>query len=371
MKLTYFTFHNKNRKLYIEPVHFNNFNLLVGISGVGKTRIIKAIEEVCQVAVSTTTEAVEWKIGFIQTEQEYEWEFSNSLAEQNFTEFNQSDQHPIVYEKIIKKIGTEKIIILERSEKINQLNGKELPKLKKTESAINILSEEASIAPIYDGFQQIIFSETVQEKYFVSPQNPENIIVNQRMSLEQFKKNSIQLPLLVKAYQLEKLYPKAFQEITEAFIDIFPSVEDIKIRVTLEQQGYKFSFNIKENHNWISQSQISSGFFRTLVHLVNISLAPPNSVIIIDEFENSLGINCMPELTDFIMSKAPLMQFILSSHHPYIINNIPWETWQLVTRTGGHVKVTNATKFPQLQTASTIDKFIQLINIPEYDEGIL
>jgi hypothetical protein len=70
-------------------------------------------------------------------------------------------------------------------------------------------------------------------------------------------------------------------------------------------------------------------------------------------------------------SKAPLMQFILTSHHPYIINNIPWKTWQLVTRKGGYVRVTNATQIPHLQTASSMEKFIQLINLPEYEEGIL
>jgi len=34
--------------------------------------------------------------------------------------------------------------------------------------------------------------------------------------------------------------------------------------------------------------------------------------------------------------------------------------------------MTNATKIYQLQSASSIEKFIQLINLPEYDEeGIL
>jgi predicted ATPase len=116
---------------------------------------------------------------------------------------------------------------------------------------------------------------------------------------------------------------------------------------------------------------MSSGMFRTLVHLVDISLAPPGSVILIDEFENSLGINCMPELTDFVMSKAALMQFILISHHPYIISKIPYKTWKLVRRKGGEVSVINATDIPQLQTGSRLNKFIQLANLPEYEEGIL
>jgi predicted ATPase len=165
------------------------------------------------------------------------------------------------------------------------------------------------------------------------------------------------------------------------FTNIFSLVEDLTVNVTRNQEienkvsqhypQYEFSFNIKENNEWISQERMSSGMLRTLVHLIDISLAPPGSVILIDEFENSLGINCMPEMTDFVMSKAPLIQFILSSHHPYIISKIPQKTWKLVSRKGGRVIVKNANDIAQLQTASRLNKFIQLANLPEYEEGIL
>jgi predicted ATPase len=102
-----------------------------------------------------------------------------------------------------------------------------------------------------------------------------------------------------------------------------------------------------------------------------VSTAPAGSVIVIDEFENSLGINCMPELTDFILDKAIERQFILTSHHPYIIHNIPWNKWQIVSRHDSDVKVTYAPDIPELDTASSLDKFTQLINLPEYEGGIL
>ena len=79
-------------------------------------------------------------------------------------------------------------------------------------------------------------------------------------------------------------------------------------------------------------------------------------------FENSLGINCMPELTNFILDKSPDLQFILTSHHPYIINNLPWQTWQVVSRSGSSIKATKATDISALDTASSLDKFTQLIN---------
>lgn len=270
-------------------------------------------------------------------------------------------------------MGTENRVVLERSEKVDQLDGKEIPKLKKTESVISLLSEEESIAPIYDGFKRFIFTNIIQELQTVTVDSPEEIVLIP-ISLMEFKERMIHQPAVIKAYFLRELYLDEFNQIKGVFTDIFPFVKDIKINVTTNRKisrEYVYSFNIKENNEWIPQSQMSFGLFRTLNHLIELSLAPQESVIVIDDFENGLGINCMPELTDFIMSKAPYLQFLLTSHHPYIISKIPSKTWKLVKRKGGHVSVINAIDIPQLQTGSRRNKFIQLVNLPEYEDGIL
>jgi len=366
MRITSFKFGYNN--WHLEKTVFDNFNLLVGISGVGKTRILKALELVCDVATDSDYKlnGVKWQISFEHAGHEYEWALKSAKVAQKFSK--QPDQSSIFDEKIVMKHGDKEVPLVERSENAFLLNGKEMPKLKKTESAITLLSEEPTIAPIYEAFKKIIFSQTRQREYFY-PLNPEDLIVE--MSLEQFKEDSVQQASVVKAYQLAKFYPEAFSQLKMDFTDIFTSVEDIKVSIVPKKEGYELSFNIKENNEWVSQSRMSSGMFRSLVHLVDLSLAPQGSVILIDEFENSLGINCMPELTDFVMSKAPLMQFILISHHPYIISKIPYKTWKLVRRKGGCVSVINATDIPQLQTGSRLNKFVQLANLPEYEDGIL
>jgi predicted ATPase len=107
----------------------------------------------------------------------------------------------------------------------------------------------------------------------------------------------------------------------------------------------------------------------TLAHIFEMALAPPGSVIIIDEFENSLGVNCMSDLARLISKRADC-QMILTSHHPYIINNIPVDAWKLVTRKGGHVRVTSAQDIPEMQSASRLEAFTRLINLPQFEEGI-
>jgi hypothetical protein len=76
----------------------------------------------------------------------------------------------------------------------------------------------------------------------------------------------------------------------------------------------------------------------------------------------------MAELTDLILDESTDIQFILTSHHPYIINNIPWKTWQIVSKSGNKVKVRKASDIPELNTASSLDKFTQLVNLLDSEE---
>ena len=64
----------------------------------------------------------------------------------------------------------------------------------------------------------------------------------------------------------------------------------------------------------------------------------------IDEFENGLGLNCMGPLLEQIVTREDL-QLILSSHHPYIINNIPNEAWQIITSEQSTIHVQSAEEF--------------------------
>ncbi|PJD98630.1 MAG: hypothetical protein CK427_16925 [Leptospira sp.] len=102
---------------------------------------------------------------------------------------------------------------------------------------------------------------------------------------------------------------------------------------------------------------------RTLTHLGDIFLWPQNTVIIIDEFENSLGVNCLDVVTENIITEQDKLQFILTSHHPYIINNININNWKIVTRKGGKVSTHNASKFNL--GSSNHEGFIKLINLLE------
>ena len=107
---------------------------------------------------------------------------------------------------------------------------------------------------------------------------------------------------------------------------------------------------------------------KTLALLASIYLSSQKSIFLIDEFENSFGVNCIDMITQKIALNPLGNQFILSSHHPYIINKIPVDKWRLVTRRKTNVKVEAVDE--QITSQSKHDAFIQLINLDEFSDGI-
>ena len=186
---------------------------------------------------------------------------------------------------------------------------------------------------------------------------------------------------LMKAYILQEDYPQEFSSLKLDYLEIFPTVIDIKINPksqfdkSSQADGSLFpdsvSIGIKEKgvSDWILDFHMSAGMLRTFFHLLEIALSPPGAVILVDEFENSLGANCLPPLTDRLLRRTD-MQFILTSHHPYIINNIPMRYWKLVTRKGSEVTVKDENSIRGLDKNSLLSGFVQLTNLEEYEEAI-
>jgi predicted ATPase len=385
MKIQSFKFSNHKENWHIEEVKFEDLNLLVGGSGVGKTRILKALELIRDVALgrNRNLDDLEWSINFSHLGQNYRWELKSSSTknEEMFLNVNESEQTEIVYEKLVRYDDDSELEIILRTILDSKFNNEKLPKLKRTESAITLLSEEDLIIPVRQAFRRLIFNfETVQSQRFMLMADYDNLttIINEleeisnKISISSFKELFTigSLPV-IKAFCLQRFLPDDFNQIKEYYIDVFPEVTDMRVisQITSDTDSL-LCFEIQENglNEWIPQERISSGMFRTLIFLIEVITAPKESVILIDEFENSLGINCMAELTDFILDKSSDVQFILTSHHPYIINNIPWDTWQIVSKYGNKVRVRKSLNIPELNTASSLDKFTQLVNLLDSEE---
>jgi predicted ATPase len=186
---------------------------------------------------------------------------------------------------------------------------------------------------------------------------------------------------MVRGYVLQENHRDMFDRIKQDYMDIFPTVLDLRVG-QYRDLGYKpflderfqdnLTFGIREEgvEGWVASEDISAGMMKVLVYLIELGLAPQGTVVLIDELENSLGINCLPDLAQRMLKDLDRLQFIATSHHPRVINEIPYRRWRLVTRNGPIVKVLDATSIPALETASSLEKFTQLINLREYEEGV-
>lgn len=378
MKINKFIFSDKALEWSLEGITFDRLTLLIGASGVGKTQILKAILALKRIAGGDSESGVKWNVEFETVSgQTYTWEgeFENKGLQSFIVE--EDDEMKKNKPKILKeKLTLNKKLIVDRTSSETKFQGEKTLKLSPQQSIIYILKEEDLIKPAYDGFKKVIFSdqsESQREPFRISLFNA-NKLVKKYNTLKKIQESDEDIR--IKLYLVSKNDQKTFNKIKDRFCEIFPQVQDLKIEpmdfndeeLPSFFKDYPF-IQMKENGvpKWIQQGKISSGMFRTLTHISEMYLCPEGTVFLIDEFENSLGINCIDELTNDILKSSRQVQFIITSHHPYIINNIEFSSWKLVTRKSGVVKTNPIDKF--ISGKSKHDKFMQLMQLKQYETG--
>jgi predicted ATPase len=380
MNIQSFIYKDNAVEWQLEPITFKPLTLLVGASGVGKTRILQAILNLKKIVKGASLNGIEWNIKFSTRLSHYEWQgcFENKGFYPEPTDDSFFDNINLPRIENEKLVINEQVIIERNADGIC-FNGVKTVKLPQTKSVIYLLKEEEQIKAVFDEFVKIIEENNNRdnaETFAVTTLNGElEVLLKKYPSLDSIRNSFESLKVkLYLSYQNEK---EVFEKIKNAFLDIFPYVKNIKMEL-VEFNDKNLSprfrealfFQIKEKgvNHWIDDRSISSGMYRALMLISELYLCADGTLILIDEFENSLGINCIEEVTRSIVSHQRNLQFIITSHHPYIINHINFANWKLITRKAGIVKGTDATTFNLGK--SKHQAFTQLINLDEYIEGV-
>jgi predicted ATPase len=359
----------------LDEIKFSsNLTLLVGVSGAGKTQILRAIIDLRSIANGEAINGFEWKIIFSTVNgTEFIWEGGFDTVETNELSFeddekekeDEREKSSLIYERLTSNNQ----VLIERNLEEIRYKGSSMPKLSSQQSMIYILKEESVIKEAFDALNKIEYRD-----HTINGRRP----INSNQSLHSLKNKYKTLDSIVNSDEdirtkLYLTYEKKldiYKKIKSRFIDIFPQIEDLKVEpfksyILPKSIAEKFQpgISIKEKSvpKWIIENRMSSGMLRTIIHIAEMFLANEGSVILIDEFENSLGINCIDILTDDLIHENKTLQFIATSHHPYIINNIPYEYWKIVTRQGGHIRICNASDYHLGKSKQ--DAFIQLTKI--------
>lgn len=379
MKINSYTFavKSKSESLWIDQTKLDSINLVGGLSGVGKTRLLNTIYNLSQM-IQKKRELAEGS-----------WEMDLSIDKKNYKYTLDLRKNPNS-----GKVFIDREILIENKKKLIERNGsifkfanKPLPKLSQEDIGIYILREEADIEKVFSEFKKIYIRRFNPDYY---QKDPKEKIYGFSKEILTLKKDKFTLEYInnkfsdvnSQLYLLKQYHSDIFFEIESDFKDIFPFVEKIDVKPINEIKEMEVSslpidtfipiLLIKEKKvkESIPVLRISSGMMRAVIQLVDVYTMPENSIYLIDEIENSMGIRSLPVMIEILFKFSKKIQFIFTTHHAYIFNNVDVKYWKVLTRDGSHIKVKDGKVLKEKYSKSHQEAYIQLLNSDMIENGI-
>lgn len=359
--------------LSFSKIELGKINLFVGDTASGKTRLLNTIFNLGSAITGQRQfgPLSMWKLTFDHQGIKYGWHIR--------TDTSPEGKPIVIQEHLWQQTDSSKITIVQRTPEIFSFGGSKLPKLGSDRLSISVLKEEDSIRPLYEAFSLILrryfHADALSSVMPVTVPNPEFF---QRSLNTLFELHVMDLPLNLKLYQLTKNFPDIYKNICDNFVNVFPSIKDVDIKdfkeltpsATLPGPTPVLCIKERNSKKWISIDQLSSGMQKVLLILTDTLSLPDGAMYLIDEYENSLGVSAIDFLPSFIISLEKDIQFIITSHHPYIINKIPVENWLVFNRKGGKVTIRYGQSNIDVYGRSRQESFIKLINDPFYSGDV-
>ena len=375
MYINWIEYENRTSGQKISHVDFNRLNLLVGASAAGKTTILRvisqfilaismghSIKEHCSIRMSFS---IEDRLSGGKKLKEYLWELRTK--EEIVFAAEDSSACPICYE-VLHELQGKKDIIRRQDNRINIDGYENLPQVPKLQSAIYIFRENAPFNAIIDDMrgamtlynQNVAFNPVSTELLEQIKKIIQDARKNERPIRWHYAvQNKFPISLLI--YIVKNTLPERYDDFLEDLQEIFPEIEEVHINQIASDDG-KYYLSIRQNGNLILQPDISSGIMRTIYVLSCIHFCESNALIMFDELENSLGVNCLDEVVERIRQQSieNKAQFMLTSHHPYIINQIPVKSWLIVSQKDGVIESRRAEELGLGKMQR--ERFFELIN---------
>lgn len=342
VRVKWIEFENIQTGLKIERVEFyNDITLLVGLSGVGKTQILNAVEYSLNLAVRNDMLMRPYCVNMgIEVEGDiYEWSYRVGSVENEKLILEHQDEYCIKYEKLVKNSK----VIFERTDENITVEGYErVPQPKKDESLLSQYSEDKEFEKLISGIRKLYSVEMELEiRGGIGSENFNRLkgrvvdTINKGGKNVPFKTFS-HLPAAMKIYIVKRYYEDIYIKIFDAVKELFMEIEDIDVVEDEDREMYLVA--IKVYGKRLLQQDISNGMLKSIYYIVELYTMSDDSLVLIDEFENGLGVNCIDLLSEILLYERKDLQFIITSHHPKIINGIEQNRWKIIDRDGAIVK---------------------------------
>jgi len=371
VKLKWIEFENLITGLKIERVNFNeDVTLLVGLSGVGKTQILNAVEYSLNLAIDKDVILRPYRVGMgiLIGDEEYEWFYEINKINEDELIINEEIKYGFLYEKLV--CNGEKIF--ERNNEVVSIVGYDkVPQPKKDESLILQYSEDENFEGLISGIRKLYSVEIefavrrgIRSDSFSRLKSKAREMIDNDKNVE-FKSFS-HLPVAMKLYIAKRYYEELYIKIFDAVKELFIEIEDVDVVEDSIREMYLVSIQVYGKR--LLQHDISNGMLKTIYYLVELFTMSEDSLVLIDEFENGLGVNCIDLLSELMLSQRNDLQFIITSHHPKIINAVDENKWRIVDRCGEVVKNSDSSAYGIGN--SQHDAYFNLINRWEFEGKI-
>ena len=371
VKLNWIEFENLRTGLKIEKIFFNeDVTLLVGLSGVGKTQILNAIEYSLKLAVNKNLHLEPYNVSmeFAINNKKYVWKYR--IEKDKNEDFIESKEvkYAFAYEELSEN---GKSIIKREAGNVKVIGYDKIPTPKKDESLLVQYSEDKFIRPIIIEMLKLYPIEIDMDvRGAIDSESLHMFKEKIRKSIRNDKKNSFEkfshLPVPLKLYITKEYYPEMYAQIFSAIKDLFMEINSIDIVEDTARDLSMVAIDVYGKK--LMQHEISNGMLKTIYYIVELITMSENSLVLIDEFENGLGVNCIDILAEILLSERNNLQFIITSHHPKIINQISNRKWKIIEREISLVKNMSAQEYGI--THSQHDSYFNLINRWEFEGKI-
>ncbi len=377
MFIHWLEFENDSTGLKIKRISFDRLNLLVGVSGAGKTQILKALST--YVGAVVKGDAIPCAGRFVMCFSLMDKQKSRCPAFRGpLTWTIQTNNHSYKSDgSSMYKVSGESVTdsfgdtVFCRTEQSLRIEGREMPQIAPGKSVLNLFqpdiqegfSQVASLFRQLEGIKDVSIDFAKEQiKQWESNQYGE-------LPLAEVKCRLFQYPPLLAIFLAKRFVPGLYRDFLGALQDSFPYVDEVL--VSDKAGNGKSELVISQDGIWIHKSDISGGMLKAICILATSCFAPDGSVILLDELENSLGVNCLDDIVTYIRLKAAenRQQFILTSHHPYIISHIPVENWRIISQKAGVIKSTSSKDAGIETKVNRQDAFFQLINYLDREES--
>lgn len=350
MRINWIEFKNLDTGLIINKTSFNKeLTLFVGRSGAGKTQILEVISTFCNTATGGIIDTGHFKgaISFSIDNDDFEWNVhvaredldiissvTKRINDERFFFSDSNEATSIIKSETLSCNGN---TIFKRTSQKLIMNGQELPQISNDFSLIYQYRSNDLLRNVYDCMNGLynsnkispLFSWRIQYSFF---KTMESELLKCKTEDEYREKFPTSISTPNKIYFLKKTNKNIglYDILLKYYKNIFPDVDDFVFK--LDRENRSMESYVRTNGSNIPYDSISAGMRKTISFLVDLLTISNNYVVLIDEIENGLGVNCLDEVYDLLTSLRTDLQLIMTSHHPYIINNVNPESCKIVDR---------------------------------------